>query len=153
MSDELLTSIERFEELLRRDRRYQPEAYNFVYEALDWTLQHLVEGPVSADSHVDGRQLLEGIRQYAIRQFGPLASTVFENWGVKKTDDWGEIVFNLIEYDLMGRSENDNKEDFCQVYDFQEVFNLEPAFDYDPATDTWRVSYRPAGTAYQKSGL
>ena len=146
MSEDLLTSIERFERLLRSNKRYDPEAYNFVYEALDWTLRNLLEGPAEPGRHVDGRQLLEGIRRFAIEKFGPFVKMVFENWGVRRTDDWGEIVFTLIDYDLMGKNDTDDISDFCGVYDFTEAFTLDPVFDYDEETDSWHVSYRPALT-------
>ena len=147
MSQELLTSIERFESLLRDNRRYQPEAYNFVYEALDWTLNHIVDGPNEPGTHVGGKELLEGIRRFALEKFGPMACMVFGEWGVNRTDDWGKIVFTLIDYDLMGKQDSDQLEDFSGVYDFEREFNVEPAFEYDPAHDAWNVTYR------QRSGL
>ena len=143
MSQDLLTSIERFESLLRTHRRYQPEAYNFVYEALDWTLNNLIDGPNEPGRHVACRELLEGIRRFAIERFGPMARMVFRGWGVTRTDDWGEIVFQLIDYDLMGKQETDHKDDFCAVYDFDQVFDVEPRFDYDRESDVWSVTYQP----------
>jgi uncharacterized repeat protein (TIGR04138 family) len=153
MSEELLTSIERFETLLRTNRRYQPEAYNFVYEALDWTLHHLIEGPAEPARHVAGKQLLEGIRQFAIEKFGLLTPTVFASWGVTRTDDWGEIVFNLIEYDLMGKQESDQKADFCGVYDFNAVFNLDLELEYDEKDSRWNVVYRPIRKRHARTRL
>ena len=143
MSQKLLTSIERFETLLHKDRRYQPEAYNFVYEALDWTIHHVVGEPTLPGIHVSGPELLEGIRRFAIEKFGPLAQAVLRSWGVTRTDDWGEIVFNLIEYDLMGKQENDRKEDFCGVYDFRQAFDIDLSVDYDMKKSAWQVRYQP----------
>ena len=145
MSQKVLTSIERFESLLKNDRRYKPEAYNFVYEALDWTLNNSVEGPCDSEHHVSGQELVEGIRHFALNKFGPLTSIVFSNWGVSRTDDWGEIVFNLIEYDLMGKQESDKKEDFSSLYDFNRVFDVEPELDYDNKNGAWKVTYRLRG--------
>ncbi len=153
MSEDLLTSLERLETLLRENRRYQPEAYNFVYEALDWTLHHLVEGPAEPGRHVGCRELLEGIRQFAIQKFGLLAWTVFSQWGVTRTDDWGEIVFNLIDYDLMGRQESDHKEDFSQVYDFSDAFNIEPTIEQDDENGEWDVTYRPGRRSREPSRI
>ncbi len=142
MSQTALTSIERFEKLLRADRRYAHEAYNFVYEALDWTLRQVRGEAVSAGVHVSGMELLDGIRQFALAKFGPLGAAVFSVWGITRTDDWGEIVFNLIDYDLMGRQESDRKEDFRSVYDIARAFDVELDIDYDDAKDRWKVSYR-----------
>ncbi len=142
MSEDLLTSIERFEQLLRKNRRYHAESFNFVYEALDWTLHNVVAGPAEPSRHVSCRELLDGICRFALEKFGLLASTVFESWGVRSTDDWGEIVFTLIEYDLMGKQESDQKEDFSRVYEFSSVFNVDLDFEYDERTSSWRSRYR-----------
>lgn len=123
-------------ETIRRDPRYAFEAYDFVFAALDYT-QRMVARARKPDNpifHVSGRELLEGVRRYAIKQFGLMARTVFETWGVRKTDDFGEIVFNLIEAGLMRKTDTDTREDFKQVYDFA-------AFDVDAEH---RKSWRPA---------
>lgn len=136
-----LPAAEKFRRLLSSDRRYDAEAYNFVYEALDWTLKHVASSEGRRGQHVTGRELLEGIRQYAIEQFGCLAKTVFESWGVRTTDDFGEIVFNLVEYDLMGKQDSDTKEDFHDVYSFEEVFDVSPVFCYSAEKDEWKAAY------------
>lgn len=136
-----MTAAEKFQRLLASDKRYDPEAYNFVYEALDWTLKHVAGTNGRRGQHVTGKELLEGIRQYAIEQFGCLAKTVFERWGVRATDDFGEIVFNLVEYDLMGKQDSDTKEDFRDVYSFDEVFELSPVFCYSAEKDEWKAAY------------
>ncbi len=110
------------ERILDRDRRYHRDAYFFVREALDFT-QKLVGrengGPVR---HVSGQELLEGIRQFALQQFGPMAITVFEEWGVRNCRDFGEIVFNMVEGGLLAKTEEDRREDFNDGYDFDEAF-------------------------------
>jgi len=145
MSETILTSIERLEKLLRADRRYPQDAYNFVYEALDWTLRQIRGEASVVDVHVSGAELLEGIRRYALAKFGPLGAAVFAGWGITRTDDWGEIVFNLIDYDLMGKQDSDRKEDFRAVYDIPRAFDVELDIDYDGAEDRWKVSYRQHG--------
>jgi len=141
-----MTAAEKFRSLLAADNRYDAEAYNFIYEALDWTLKKVVRTERRGNQHVSGRELLEGVRQFAIEQFGCLARTVFESWGIRATDDFGEIVFNLVEHDLMGKQESDSKEDFRDVFNFAEVFDLSPVFRYTPEHDEWTASYvkRPA---------
>jgi uncharacterized repeat protein (TIGR04138 family) len=136
-----MTAAEKFRNLLSKDRRFDPEAYNFIYEALEWTLKHLASTDRHSSQHVTGQELLEGIRQFAIDQFGCLARTVLETWGVRATDDFGEIVFNLVEHDLMGKQDSDSKDDFHDIYDFGEVFDLEPVFRYAADKDEWKASY------------
>ena len=108
-------------DLVARDPRYRPDAYRFVFEALDYTLK----SHKRTSGHVSGRQLLEGIRDFALDQFGGLAGLVFDQWGVRCTGDFGEIVFNLVEAGLMGKTESDSREDFRDVYEFQDVFRVD----------------------------
>ena len=136
-----MTAAEKFRLLLSSDSRYDAEAYNFIYEALDWTLKSVVKTSGHSSQHVSGQELLEGVRQYAIDQFGCLANTVFRSWGVTCTADFGEIVFNLVEHDLMGKQDSDSKADFRDVYEFTEVFDLRPVFSYTPDEDEWDAAY------------
>ncbi len=109
--------------LCERDRRFAPEAYHFVFEALDYTLAHRGGGR----RHVSGAEIMEGARQLALDKFGFLARAVFRQWGVTRTDDYGAIVFNLIGADLLQKTADDRLEDFSGLYDFSEAFDL--AFD------------------------
>ena len=111
---------ERLKQVVARDGRYHVNAYRFVYEALDYTVKQLEK-----KRHISGRELLEGIKNLALEQFGGLAVMVFDVWGVRKTADFGNIVFNLVEADLMSRSEDDCREDFDGVYEFREVFRID----------------------------
>jgi len=104
-------------ELSRESGSFTPEAFFFIYEALDFTVKHL-----DREGHVAGRELLMGIRDLALENFGYLAKTVLNAWGVKKTEDFGRIVFMLVENDLMGKTENDSIDDFVNVYDFDDAF-------------------------------
>ncbi len=111
-------------EVVRRDPRYAVEAYEFVFEALGYIQRRLGRVPKEKEegnpkNHVSGRELLEGIRELALREFGLMARTVFNCWGIHKTDDFGEIVFNLVEGGLMSKTEQDTREDFRDVYDFE----------------------------------
>jgi uncharacterized repeat protein (TIGR04138 family) len=110
----------RLKDVVALDGRYACHAYRFVYEALDYTLKK-----IGCKRHVSGRELLFGLRDLAIEQFGGLASMVFGNWGVRSTADWGRIVWNLAEAGLMSRSENDTLNDFDDVYDFARTFTID----------------------------
>ena len=72
--------------------------------------------------HVSGRELLEGLARFALDQYGPLAKTVLESWGVHRCTDFGEIVFNLIEYRVFSKTESDRREDFADIFDFDDAF-------------------------------
>ncbi|MFN3485448.1 MAG: Minf_1886 family protein [Planctomycetota bacterium] len=113
----------RLAEVAARDGRYHVNAYRFVYEALDFTVRR-----IGQKRHVTGRELLEGIRDLALEQFGGLTLMVFDVWGVRTTGDFGNIVFNLVDAGLMSRSESDSREDFDDVYDFREVFRFDAGF-------------------------
>ena len=114
-------------EVVRRDPRYVYEAYEFVFEALRHTQVRLNRVPQEAGEevgprhHVKGRELLEGICDYALKQFGLMARTVFRLWGIERTDDFGEIVFNLVEANLMSKTDDDRREDFHNVFDLDEA--------------------------------
>lgn len=111
-------------ELLASDPRFSPQAYQFVFEALKYTQEKLGRSHDEAEEerHVTGQELCEGIRDYALDQYGLMALTVLESWGVKKTADFGQIVFNLIQSHHMKKTERDTLEDFKDVYDFDEAF-------------------------------
>ena len=111
------------EPLLAQDGRYARDAYHFTREALDFT-QKLVarENKAGLRHHVTGQELLEGIRQYALQLYGPMAVTLFEEWGVKKCSDFGEIVFNMVENGLLQKTDKDTRADFQQGYDFTDAF-------------------------------
>ena len=106
--------------IVRRDDRYGPQAYYFIFDALDFTINRMRKV-----RHVTGRELLEGIREYATEHFGFLARTVLGEWGITCTGDFGNIVFNLVEAGLLSRTEKDTREDFEDVYDFATAFDSE----------------------------
>ncbi len=105
-----------------KDPRYDTDAYVFVREALDFTVKMLDRPQDSNRRHVSGAELLDGLRVYALQEFGPMAITVLNAWGVHTTEDIGEIVFHLVEAGVLGKTEEDSKADFAGVYDFDEAF-------------------------------
>ncbi len=149
--------------LLEQDRRYTLEAYLFVLEALAFAEESLGLGveppkeelePVSEETsarsrreaprprrgdrrgerHVSGQQLCEAARLYGQQQYGYLAPTVLGSWGLRRTDDFGEIVFNMIEIGQMRKTRSDRREDFHDVFDFDDAFSRDIPFAVpDPA--------------------
>jgi uncharacterized repeat protein (TIGR04138 family) len=109
--------------ILKRDPRYRDEAYLFVMASLGKAMEHL-EKP----RHVTGAELLAAIRREAEHQFGPMATAVFEHWGVKNSLDFGRIVFNMVEEGLLSKTETDSLEDFKDAVFFEHLFNSETAY-------------------------
>lgn len=109
----------------QEDPRYGRGVYFFIREALDFTLKRReeeAEGREDACRHVSGQELLDGIRIYALEQYGPMAKTVFDHWNVREGVDFGRIVFQLVEYGVFGRTEEDSLEDFSGSYNFLDAF-------------------------------
>lgn len=137
MSAEAKDFNEVVEVIVKNDRRYAKDAYHFVRRALDHTLKKVKDSKVVRKSnHVDGRELCEGIREYALDQYGPMSRLLLNEWGLYKTDDFGEIVFNLVEYEVFGVTQEDKREDFSNIYDFKVAFE-------DPFTPRNRSRYTP----------
>ena len=129
-------------ELLSRDNRYHFDAYVFVFEALRHAqerlgmgVEHFSDGLDDGDlddgdlgeneepeRHVTGQELCEAMRIYAHDQYGYLAKSVLNHWGISTTGDIGEIVFNLINIEQMRKTPQDRREDFDEVFDFDEGF-------------------------------
>ena len=110
------------EKILERDARFAREAYHFIREALDFTQKLISRENKGTVRHVTGQELLEGIRQYALQQYGPMTMTVLEEWGVNHSRDFGELVFNMVENGLLAKTEKDTRDDFQNGYDFAEAF-------------------------------
>jgi uncharacterized repeat protein (TIGR04138 family) len=113
---------EALEQILAKDSRFQRDAYLFLREALDFTQKFIGKENRNAIRHVSGQELLDGIRQFALQQFGPMAVTVFEEWGVRNCRDFGDIVFNMVEIGLLAKTQKDTRDDFQNGYDFTDAF-------------------------------
>jgi uncharacterized repeat protein (TIGR04138 family) len=113
---------EALDSIVATDQRYGRDAYIFLRDALDYTTKQQKKIKGAAVRHVAGPELLDGVRQYALKEFGPMVVTVFSYWGIRSTEDFGHMVFNLIEAGIFGKTEEDSIEDFKNVYDFQEAF-------------------------------
>ncbi|MFH0940044.1 MAG: Minf_1886 family protein [Planctomycetota bacterium] len=105
-------------QILLRDDRYSRDAYRFVQEGLEYTVQRR-----GRRGHVMGRELLDGLRDLARDRFGLMARTVLNQWGVNATEDFGAIVFNLVDEQIISKQESDKLEDFINIYNFEETFD------------------------------
>jgi uncharacterized repeat protein (TIGR04138 family) len=109
----------------KEDPRFDRRAYDFVRMGLDHTVKELKKQKNKRGgekAHVSGPELLQGLRDYALDQYGPLAKTVLNSWGVTRCTDFGDIVFNLIEYNVFSKTESDRREDFADIYTFDQAF-------------------------------
>ena len=111
-------------QLLQSDLRYQLHAYQFVRDSLAYAQEVLPndESEAEIEPHLTGQELCEAIRLFAIDQFGYMSKTVLNNWGIQGTNDFGEIVYNLIDIGMMKKSETDEREHFADVYSFEKAF-------------------------------
>jgi len=132
---------EALDSIVVSDPRYQREAYVFLRDALDFTTKQQKKIKGATVRHVAGPELLDGVRQYALKEFGPMVITVFDNWGIHCSEDIGHMVFNLIGAGIFGKTEEDSIEDFKNVYDFQEAF-VKP---FAPAKPIAPAVARPPG--------
>jgi uncharacterized repeat protein (TIGR04138 family) len=100
-----------------QDSRYYPEAYEFVMEALSFSQLKFKKA-----RHISGEELLSGIKALLLKKFGPMTMTVLQYWGIKTTDDFGNIVYNLVENQVLSKDAQDHYDSFKNAYDFNEVF-------------------------------
>ena len=126
---------EALDQIVLKDPRFPREAYIFVREALDHTQKKVDKGGKAESRHatgeepaegkirhVTGQQLLAGIRDYALNEYGPMALTVLNEWGIRRCEDFGELVFNMVENHLLAKTKKDTRDDFKGGYDFDEAF-------------------------------
>jgi uncharacterized repeat protein (TIGR04138 family) len=109
----------------KEDPRFERQAYAFVRDGLEYAVKELKKrdsARAKVSRHVTGRELAEGLRDYALDQFGPLAKTVLNAWGLHETIHFGDIVYNLIDYSIFSKTDSDRREDFADVYAFDEAF-------------------------------
>jgi uncharacterized repeat protein (TIGR04138 family) len=105
------------ETICEKDNRFKPDAYEFIMQALGF-----VQKQSKKTGHLTGQEVASGIRDLAIQQYGPMAKTVLNHWGIRATADIGTLVFVMIEHKLLSRQETDSIEDFNNVYDFDSAF-------------------------------
>jgi uncharacterized repeat protein (TIGR04138 family) len=118
---ENLSFKEAVDRITQQDKRYAPEAYFFVRDGLEHTTKNLRKGARGLARHVNGKELSEGLCNYALDEYGPLAYYTLKRWGITRTDDFGEIVFALIAAGMLGKTDEDKREDFDRLFDLYET--------------------------------
>lgn len=119
--------------------RYPVEAFHFVRRGLDYTVHQIHTNPENMDEaerHVDGRQLCEGLRRFALDQYGMLARTMLARWNIHRTEDFGRIVFAMVEGGMMQKTDQDTLTDFEDGFNFDTSFVCEIPVEALPLTES-----------------
>ena len=119
-------------QIVEENPQFPKEAYFFVQDAVSYTLHSIEKNKKRHCRHITGQQLSEGIRKYLLEQFGPMAIDVLKEWGITTTRDFGTIVFNMIQYNVLSARKEDSIEDFYDNYDFNEEFVVRFLLDDEP---------------------
>ena len=149
--------VEVVEQICENDLRFSSDAYHFVQEGLNHTLKSLKRGGQHAHRHVSGQELLHGLREFALKEYGPMSKAVLNEWGIKTTDDIGQIVFNLVNASVLGKNDTDSPSDFKNVFTFDDAFvkpfvprNVTPPVRKTSSTKTKKRT--STGTKKKKAG-
>lgn len=113
---------EAVEKVRASDKRFEAEAYSFLRDALDAAIKRRKKSRKDVVGHVNAGELLESFRLHALQEFGPMARTVFDYWGVRTCEDVGSMVFNLVNAGVFGKTEEDSLESFREGFDFVDAF-------------------------------
>ena len=118
------------EEVIRQDGRYPPDAFAFLHESLAKAVRDAHgETPAEGQHHVAGKQICIAARDLAIERWGLLATAVLKRWNIRATIDFGNMVYLLIQHNVMHKTDEDSLEDFRDVYDFREAFSSSGQFE------------------------
>ena len=115
MGEEFYNTIDHIHQ---KDPRYREDAYAFMMEALAYTQKKF-----RCPKHVTGEEMLMGLKELLLQKFGPMTLTVLKYWGINSTEDFGNIVFNLVDHNVLTKTEDDDINTFRKGYDFEEVFD------------------------------
>ena len=150
-----LTMDQAIAKLREENPKYAPAAYHFIRRALDFSLRKLKRQDADRPAHVSGKELLEGFRDLALEEYGPLTKTVLEDWGITQCSEVGEVVFQLVSMGVLGKNENDKIDDFEELWSFADAFDVPflPQISDLPRKAKPRAnSPSPAKTDRQRSG-
>ena len=119
------------QKILDKDSRFRPEAYTFINDAVVYTVSKIDAEKEQNERHISGLELLKGIKDFAVSQFGPMAYEVLSFWGLNDSMSIGYVVFNMVDHQLLGKSENDSISDFDNAFDLKEEL-LKPFHPSNP---------------------
>ena len=122
MNDDLMSFEEAVSQYLLEDPRYPAEAYYFIRDGFEYVARDLEEKE-GAPRHLSGRELADGLKEFALDEYGPMAFFTLGQWNIHRTADFGELVYNLIRMGRFSQNKGDKKSDFDNLFDFDEAFN------------------------------
>lgn len=105
------------ERIRTRETRFHEHAYLFVLSALEYCQQRLPER-----RHLSGAELANACRELALERYGVMAKLVLDHWGIRSTGDIGDVVFTLVDLQLLISQPTDRRTDFAGIYDFDTAF-------------------------------
>jgi uncharacterized repeat protein (TIGR04138 family) len=106
--------------ILLKEKRFHEQAYLFLLAALEYCQARLPER-----RHISGRELAEAFRDLARERYGVMARMVLEHWGIRTSDDIGDVVFTLVDLGLLVTAPGDTRDDFVGVFDFADAFEAD----------------------------
>lgn len=109
-----------------RKTKYPTDAFYFVRRGLDYTVRRINDGNTDGEEthrHVSCRNLCMGLRDYGLEQYGLMAQTVLKRWNITSCEDFGHIVFAMVDAELIRKSDEDKLKDFQNVFSFDEAYN------------------------------
>lgn len=118
-----LSFVATVKKICQTEARFSPAAYEFVRRSLDHALERLGRKGQKRPAHVRGEELLESFRALALKDFGPMAKTVLNDWGIFNCTEVGQVVFQLVQHGILGKSDTDKIDDFQEIYTFTEAFD------------------------------
>lgn len=114
----------KIEKIAREDGRFPVDALRFIHEGLGYAVKKMGDEP----DHISGQRLCYSLGELALEKWGRLAKMVLNNWGIKTTRHFGDIVYLMIENKWMSAQPDDSIDDFNNVYDFETVFKKDFKF-------------------------
>lgn len=115
--------IKTVNDIIVEDPRFDAEAYNFISNAVVYTSQKVKDEESNMQRHISGQELLEGIKDFAVEEYGPIAPEVLRHWGLTDSKSIGEVVFNMVNKNLLGSTNEDSIDDFIDSYDIDQKFS------------------------------
>lgn len=142
----------RFDEAVNRilssDRRYKADAYFFLRDALDHTVKDLRPDELVEHRHVSGKELLDGMREFALKELGSMSLPILRSWGLEKGEDVGQLVYNLIQVEAFGKSEDDDPSDFEGWISFEDAFRK----PFQPSRPVLRSMLQTTDNVFKPAG-
>jgi uncharacterized repeat protein (TIGR04138 family) len=105
----MIDLLEGIHQIVQKQGKYPAAAYVMIYNTLHWLQEKGQEG------HIAGPDLARAVFFYTIDTCGFLAKTVWQQLKLERSEDIGEMVYHLVDANLIGKVPTDNQSDFDNV--------------------------------------